>query len=344
VRKPDIRLLATDLDGTVIGHRDDRACYPIFKDLIGELRRNRHLLWIISTGRHYGSFLSFTGSLERAGIHADLVVTHRGRVFERHGKGYQLKLAYTARVVLASMLGHTRARRELRRMHHHLSTHVRGVRRVLLLKDRFVLRFATLESAQESMKWVRRQTQEVPALKAIRKEREIEVEQIACRRGHAVRVLAERLGVSRDEILAVGDTRTDMCMLDQRVAFYTGCPLNADDETKQIVHDLGGHISTEFTLSGLIDIIRSTLDGNVSSEIPPLPEEMPRRRRSGHQVSRTGSRDRKHLLRSYMLGGAIVAITLVVFASFGVLPFSGLIMKPFYLFFRAMDGFWALFS
>ena len=338
-----MRLLVTDLDGTVMGHRDDRALYPEFKDLIDELRRDRKLRWIISTGRHYGSFRTFTRPLERRGICSDLVVTRHGRVFEHHGKGYRFKPLYTARVEAMSLLGHARARRTLKQMHHHLSTRVQGVRRVLQLRNRFTLRFATLETAEDSLRWVKRQIQDIPALKAVRKEREIEVEHIACRKGHAVRVLSDRLGVSRDEILAIGDSSTDKCMLDRRVAFYTGCPLNADDEAKQIVHDMGGHLSRDFTMAGVIDIVTSTLDGRISSEIPPVPEELPRRRHSGGVSSRSSSRDRQHLMRSYALGGAIVAITVVAFASFGVIPFSGLIMKPIYLMFRLFDWIWSMF-
>ncbi len=343
MRKPVIRLLVTDLDGTIIGHRDDRALYPEFKELIDYLRRTRKLRWIIATGRHYASFRSFTSSLEKRGLHPDLVVTRHGCVFEYRGKGYHFKAAYAARVAMATMLGLARSRRTLKRMHRHLSSHVRGVRRVLQLKDRFTLRFATMESTEEAMRWVKQQIQELPALKVSQNEREIEVVHVPCRKGHAIRVLSRLLGVSRDEILAIGDARTDKCMLDRRVAFYTGCPLNGDDETKQIVHDLGGHISTEFTLAGVIDIIKSTLEGSISSEIPPDPEEVPRRHRSHASVSRTRSRDRKHLLRSYALGGAILAITLVVFASFGAIPFSGVIMKPITLFFRLFDWLFSLF-
>lgn len=343
MRKPNIRLLVTDLDGTIIGHRDDRAIYPEFKALIDDLRRERKVRWIVSTGRSYSSFLSFTRSLERTGIHPDLVVTQHGRVFERHGKSYRFKLAYSARVVAASLLGHVHARRTLKQLHQHLATCVRGTRRVLQLKSRFTLQFSTLESAEDSLRWVKRQIQDVPALKVVLKEREIEVEHIVCRKGYAVRVLSDRLGISRDEVLAIGDSSSDTCMLDRRIAFYTGCPLNADDGTKQIVHAMNGHLSRAFTMAGVIDIIESTLNNRISSEIPPLLEEMPRRR-SHRGASNSRSRDRQHMMRSYAMGGAIVAITLVVFANFGVLPFSELIMKPVHLLFRLCDWIWSLLS
>jgi hypothetical protein len=327
-----------------MGHRDDRQHYAEFKALIDELRRDRQLRWIVTTGRHYGGYRSYTSSLERAGIYPDLLVTARNRVFGRHGKGYRVKPAYTAQVMAAVMLGHVRGRRTLKQMHHHLSNNVQGVRRVLQLPDRFTLRFATLEAATESMRWIRQRIRDLPTLKAQQVERELSVVQIACRKGNAVRVLSARLGVSRDEILTIGDSRTDRCFLDRRVAFHTGCPLNADDETREIVHNAKGHLSTKFSMAGSIDVIRATLDGTVSSEIPPVPEDMPRRRRTGGGGSHTRSRDSHHLKRSYILGGAIAAITLVVFASFGVLPFSELIMKPVHLLFRLFSGIFSLFS
>jgi hypothetical protein len=214
----------------------------------------------------------------------------------------------------------------------------------LQLPERFTLRFDKEETAQEAMKWIRQRIRNLPALKARRIERDIEVEHIPCRKGMAVRVLSERLGIARDEILAIGDAKTDRCMLDRRVAFYTGCPMNADDEAKQAVHTLGGHISREFTMAGVIDIIKATLDGNVSSEIPPEPEDMPRRHRTHVAHSQSRRRDRKQLRRSMVLGAAIVGITLVVFASFGTIPGSGLIMKPIHLLFRLIDWLFSLFS
>jgi hypothetical protein len=327
-----------------MGHRDDRQHYAEFKALIDELRRDRQLRWIVTTGRHYGGYRSYTSSLARAGIFPDLLVTGRNRVFGRHGKGYRMQPVYTARVMAAAVLGHVQASRTLKQMHHHLSDHVQGVRRVRQLPDRFTLRFATLEAATESMRWIKQRIRDLPALKAQQVERELSVIQITCRKGTAVRVLSERLGIPRDEILTIGDSRTDRCFMDRRVAFHTGCPLNTDEETRETVHDAKGHLSTQFSMAGSIDVIRATLDGNVSSEMPPLPEDMPRRRRTGAGGSRSGSLDRKHLLHSYILGAAIVGITLAVFASFGIMPFSELIMKPVHLLFRLFSGIWSMFS
>jgi len=337
VQIPAIRLLATDLDGTVMGHRDDRTLYPEFKAVLDELRRSEGMKWVICTGRHYGSYRRFSRSMERAGVAPDFVVTRRLRVFGRTQKGYRIKPVYSAAILLSNVFGHRRARWLLKRMHRHLCTHTRGVRRVLQLPQRFTLRFESEESTTQAMTWVRSQVKAVPALKARRRDREISVEQIACRKGLSVRTLAWHLGIARDEILTIGDSVSDLCMLDRRVACYTGCPVNADEETQLGVQAMGGHISPKLTLAGVIDIIRATCEGRVSSEIPEDMPEIPRRRRSNGHHSQSRSREKKHMTRSYMLGSAIVAITVVVFASFSGDPLSRLIMKPIHIVLHLID-------
>jgi hydroxymethylpyrimidine pyrophosphatase-like HAD family hydrolase len=337
VPKPAIRLLATDLDGTVMGHRDDRALYPEFKAVLDELRRSEGMQWVICTGRHYGSYRTFARSMQRAGIAPDFVVTRRLRVFGRTQKGCRIKPVYTAAILLNNVLSHHRARWLLKRMHHHLCTHTRGVRRVLQLPQRFTLRFESEESATQAMTWVRSQVKAVPALKVRRRDREINVEQIACRKGLSVRTLAGHLGIERDEILTIGDGESDLCMLDRRVACYTGCPVNADEETQLGVQAMGGHISPKLTLAGVIDIIRATCEGRVSSEIPEAQPEIPHRRRSSGRHSQSHSREKKQSTRSYILGAAVVYITVVVFASFRADPFSRLIMKPIHAVFDLIE-------
>ncbi len=335
--KPAIRLLATDLDGTVMGHRDDRALYPEFKAVLDELRSSVGMKWIICTGRHYGSYRTFARSMERAGVAPDFVVTCRLRVFGRTPKGYRMKPVYTAAILLNNVLSYHRARRLLKRMHRHLCNYGGGVRRVLQLPDRFTLRFENEKSATQAMTWVRSQVQAVPALKVRRRDREINVEQIACRKGLSVRALAGHLAIACDEILTIGDGASDLCMLDRRVACYTGCPVNADEETQLGVQAMGGHISPKLTLAGVIDIIRATCEGRVSSEIPEERPAIPRRRRSNGHHSKSHSRSREYRIHTCVQVVAIVYITMVVFASFGALPFSRLIMKPIHLVLHLID-------
>jgi hydroxymethylpyrimidine pyrophosphatase-like HAD family hydrolase len=327
--------LVTDLDGTLIGHRDDRELYPQFKAMLDEWRQAGNLQWIICTGRSFIGSRTFFGSMERRDIYPDVVVTRRGAVYACAGKRYRIQPVDSAWVWLGLWRSHVQARRLIKHMHHHLRTTIRGVGRVLKLPDRFILRFADEATATKAMAWVKHAMRNAPALKARQQDREVEVYQVDGSDGVAIRVLSDRRGVSRDEILAIGDSVGNLSMLDHRVAFYTGCPINADDETRLGVRAMRGHVSTQFTLAGVMDVVRATLAGNVSSEIPAELPEMPRQRRShGGGMRRSGSIARQHVVRSYMTLGTIACVTLVVFAHFGLIPFSGAIMKPVHLVLR----------
>lgn len=340
MQTPDIRLLVTDLDGTVMGHRDDRSLYPSFKQLLDELRRSRQLQWVICTGRSFSGYRKFAGSLERAGIRPDFVVTGRFGVFKRTPDGYRFEMATSLKVGWKALRAPRRERALLKRLHRELLNSPGGVRKVLQLPDRFAVRFATREAAEEAMALVERSIREHPALQSRRDDREITVFQRACQKGGAIRFLAREWGIAPARILAVDDSRDDLCLLDRRVAGHVGCPLNADEDVHEAVRGMDGHISERFTLAGVMDVITATLEGRVSSVIPENPPELPRRRRSHARHSSSTSHRRTHLARNYLLGSSVVGITLVVFANYGLIPFSGVIMQPIYLILRVAEKLW----
>jgi len=336
VRNPDIRLLVTDLDGTLIGHRDERRLYPDFKAQLADLRRTSQTTWLICTGRHYASFRRFFRPMEKAGLRPDLVATRHRLIYRRRGEDYVIMPLFSLTVLVRFLLAHRDALSKLKQMHGHLQRTTRGVRRVVLLPDRFSLRFATEESADAALLWVQKEIQERPSLHVDQKGREIEVCEVSRRRGLVVSSLGKSLGVARDEVLTIGDSSGDLCMLDHRIAIHTGCPLTADQSVLLRVNRNGGHISPHYTLEGVMDVIRATLSGTVSSELPAEPVEMPRHHRT--RLSHVGSKSRQETLslRSYILLGAVGGITVVVCASFGILPLSGLIMKPVNWLFRVI--------
>lgn len=342
MRKVCLRLLVTDLDGTLIGHRDDRSIHPAFKEFIDHVRSDHQLRWLICTGRRYKNFRHVTKPLERHGITPDLVVARYGRVFKRTSGGYRALPGLTLRIMHARMSGHVRGRYTLQRMYRHVATKMRGARRVLKLRERFTLRFSTEAYADAALHWIQRRVKKLPTLKVTKRNREIDVKQSPCHKGIAVRVVARHLGIPRDEVLTIIDSRNDLCMLDRRIAIHTGCPLNADEETRHRVRSLGGHLATAYTMAGVMDVTQATLNGTVCSDLPPEPEAMPYRRRSSGRSSR--SRDRRQLRRSYALRGAVLFITLIVLASFDLLPFSRIIMQPVQLLFRLIVRIWMCFQ
>ena len=52
----DIQLMATDLDGTLIGSVDEFPLYSSFRDRIMRLRRENDAVWAVCSGRTFRSF------------------------------------------------------------------------------------------------------------------------------------------------------------------------------------------------------------------------------------------------------------------------------------------------
>ena len=75
-------------------------------------------------------------------------------------------------------------------------------------------------------------------------------------KGRVLSIVAERLGVPKERVLAVGDGFNDIPMLDGTRAGLCGCPANAEDGVKAAVAAAGGIISAAEGPHGTIDIIR----------------------------------------------------------------------------------------
>jgi hypothetical protein len=95
-----------------------------------------------------------------------------------------------------------------------------------------------------------------------------------------------------------------------------------------VVHESGGHIADHPSLRGVVEIVDATLGGNVSSTLPPSWEDPanmdnPSSNRNTHRSHR-----REKRIGNVFLVAAIAGTVLIVFASFNLLPGSGLLMKP----------------
>jgi hydroxymethylpyrimidine pyrophosphatase-like HAD family hydrolase len=68
--------------------------------------------------------------------------------------------------------------------------------------------------------------------------------------------LATRLGIDRENILAVGDGLNDISMLNGLVTPKVGCPANASLEVINAVKKAGGFVSSKERAAGTLEIIK----------------------------------------------------------------------------------------
>jgi len=164
-------------------------------------------------------------------------------------------------------------------------------------------------------------------LKVFTKMREVEVRPVPFTKGLAVSELARHLACGSDKILTIGNGHNDLSMLQTSVAGFTGCPSNSEPEVLKAVHDAGGHVAKARSLAGVMETIEAYLGDTVCSDLPegwtePAQMFRPRQRKR----ERGGRGSLKKIRWSILVVTSYVV--LVVLASFEVIPYGEVIMKP----------------
>ena len=151
------------------------------------------------------------------------------------------------------------------------------------------------------------------------------------------------MGIASQQVLTIGNGYNDISMLNGSVAGLTGCPSNSEAEVMEAVHHSGGHIAGERSLGGVIEVLDAHLMDSVRSELPDwwkapslrggaMPEDILRARKGKRRYARK------------CLIAATLYTVLMAFASFDLIPLSGLIMKPYRLLMVLLERFLVLIS
>jgi len=328
--QPQIRLIATDLDGTLIGGVNEFPLYNDFREKINEFRCQNNAVWAACTGRSRRSFLEFFAPMREMGIMPDYVIVHHAFIAKLRSIGYVPYVSWNLRIRYLIWASQRHSQDAIREWHRMIKGSSRGVRTVRLRKNRLHLRFESEESAKVAVELLREKVKRFRHLHVFEYMREVDVRVVPFTKGLSLQELARHLGIGRENVFAIGNGHNDISMLDGAVAAHTGCPSNSDAEVMEVVHISKGHIASKRALAGVLEIMDAYQSGEVCSDLPEdwsPPEKQPhprpenrRRRRGGH---RGGGLYR--VLWMLVIGYAV----LLVFASFRMVPFSGLIMKPY---------------
>jgi len=325
----DIRLIATDLDGTLIGGVNEFPLYKDFRDSINELRRHHNAVWAACTGRSRRSFREFFSPMQSMDIMPDYVILNHAYISKLRPIGYVPHFSWNLRIRYLIWSSQLRSQDAIQEWHQLIRGGAHGVRTVRLRRNRLHLRFESAESARVAAELLRERVRPYRHLHVFEYMREVDVRPVPFTKGLAVQELASHLGVGRENILAIGNGHNDISMLEGTVAALTGCPSNSDGEVMEVVHGAGGHIASGRALSGVMEILRAYETGEVCSDLPKNwrpPDKQPHPRPEERKRHRKG---RRRGWRKAWWGLAILYAVAMVFASFNLLPFSGLIMKPY---------------
>jgi HAD superfamily hydrolase (TIGR01484 family) len=334
----DIRLIATDLDGTLVGHTADFGLYEELREKFIEYRRKSNTVWATCTGRSLASTKQFLGPMEDFGIRPHYIIVSHAYIYEHTKLGYVPHLAWNFRMRRIFRQNSRDIRRSIDKWYKTITAASLGVVTVYRRKTRLRMRFRTEEAAIVIERMLEKESSQHAYLRVVRRSREIDVFQLPFSKGLAVSELAGHLLIDRSDILTIGDGYNDISMLDQSVAEYSACPSNAEPEVQYLVHRNGGHIAAKAELAGVVEILNAHLDDKINSELPegwqPSEPQMSSRQMSdATTIPHTGGFSRSLLF-------ALVSFTvLLVVAWFNVIPFSHYILMPFYFLIKVVEKF-----
>jgi len=329
--KSGIKLLATDLDGTLVGNAADLPHYPRFRDQLNELRRRYGTAWVVCTGRSKRSFDGFFAPLKMVGIRPDFVIVRHAYIYGITSFGFYIPHVFW-NLHLAWILRRKRIllARWLKKWHSAVRHLAHGALTLLLEEDRLWMKFESEQSAETVANLLRENAASLDNVRVDRMGLDVEVYAMPYTKGMAVAELAAHLGVEREQILAVGNGHNDISMLDGGVAGMTGCPANSEREVMEVVQRTGGHISDRNSIEGLLDAIEAHISGRVRSELPAWRQIAGDRNGGG---PRKPKRRAARPSRAAGVGLALAATYAVIlaFASANLIPFSGFLMKPYWI-------------
>lgn len=332
----DIRLIATDLDGTLLGESTSVETFSAFREQLAAIRDRRSIAWVISTGRSMHSFKKVFSPLQMMGIQPDYVILRHAFIFGVTRWGFIPHRLWNLSIRYRVWRDRLNVHKQITGWQGMLALAHKGVKTIEKKPNRLCLQFQNEADAESAAALLEEKTAVFHHLQVFRYLREVDVRAVPHTKGLAVAELARHLGLDSTQVLAIGDGHNDISMMDPKIAELCGCPSNAAPEVMNLVSIRRGHIATAPALSGAIEVIEAFETNRVQSTLPatwqdpamqsnPLPPKPHRKRNHSHE--------RRPWAR-IILWILIACTVLTVFASFGMIPFSERIMQPY----RIIEG------
>lgn len=329
-----IRIIATDLDGTLIGGSGDLPLYDDFKKRLETLKSRYGATWVVCTGRSLRGFNQLFSSMKLMGFAPEYIIVKHAYIYRltRSGNyrphyGWNILIHYNIRASRLYM------KDAIDRWYKMVVNMVNRVTTVYHRRNRLCLRFDAEEDAAAVAKLLKEKAKEFKYLRVFQFAQEVDVRMVPFTKGLALEELADRLGIWASDILAIGNGHNDISMLDGVAAGLTGCPANAETDVMLTVRRSGGHISHKKILGGVIDVIDAYMEDRVDGGLPEwwVPNTQQKNPRSAnrymHHSSKKTMYNNKKMIVAVMIMVIIYSIMLV-FSSYGIIPFSDIIQKP----------------
>lgn len=259
----DIRLIALDLDGTLLDpgtsiHPDTIATLERFVDHGG--------LVAINTGRPYNAILDIMQKndvLPNCRFPHALIAEEREIYLRQPNSVFESHEPWNTSIIESETSAMPVARHIVQSVEAILAQEAivpREPNTALEDERGFVERYFKTQEAAERARIVAHEhlPHGIP-LQAIRNSALLALRHKEVGKGKLLLRLASLLNVAPNHIFAVGDSHNDLEMLDGKLGFASGTIANADEQIKEIVRKNGGPVATQPRSLGVAELVRQLL-------------------------------------------------------------------------------------
>lgn len=251
--QPLIRLLATDLDGTLVGSEETPTEYEAFARKVLDIRR-RGGKWCIVTGRHLSALRPQLVEFYYMRLIPDMVVVEDARIFTlNHRLRAMPFLAWNAMVDVRRLLLHWRYRQALKALTAELAQRFEGAENMSRQGIDVWLKLPSTEVAVEAEELLHMRAALLPEYIVFRWNDEVCLAPGVGTKAEALHRLMRHFRIHPAEVMAIGDGANDIPMLAASVAGMRACVNNANDNVTRAVRETGGYVCTQQGLWGVLE-------------------------------------------------------------------------------------------
>lgn len=187
---PSIKLIVTDLDGTLIGGDNEFALFAKFAERLRLYREQYGAQWVICTGRSMHSVETLLEPMRTMGIEPEYVIIHHAYIYRRGWRGYWPHVFWNLAIRFHVWSSTLYLRGAINEWHRLVRNMTKGVKTVYHRHNRLCLRFRKEEDAAAAAELLRRKSSVFKYLRVFQYMLEVDVRMVPYTKGMSVSELA----------------------------------------------------------------------------------------------------------------------------------------------------------
>ncbi len=316
-------MFVTDADGTLMGGRPEFDQYRAFRAKINDLRNTYGAKWVVCTGRSLHGYKNIFQAMNQFGIVPDYVIARHAYIYECKPWGFLPHWMWNLRVVWLNWKDNLTLQRAMPKLKRAVLSRNPFAKVTCSTRERLCFRFDDEGAANFGAEILKQAAKPYKYLQVFQLPGEVDIRVIPFTKGLAVTELARHLNLSTSQILVVGDGHNDISMMDMTPPCRTACPSNAVSEVIETVHRTHGHIASERSLAGVMEVLAAYESGNINDRLPDGWVGSDRSTQTHRPYGSPGGFGTMILLL------VVIYTTLLAIAHFFDFPGARLIMKPY---------------